>query len=59
MFDKDRPAQKTQAFPRNLEQMSLDDLGVYIKELDDEKQRVQLDMEKKKVSSEAANAFFK
>ncbi len=59
MFDDDLPVKKTQTFPRNLSEMSLDDLQDYIKELENEIKRVHEDIKKKKASSDAAAAFFK
>ncbi len=59
MFDDDLPILKMQSFPRNLESMSLSDLQDYIEDLEEEIERVQENMKKKKVSSETADSFFK
>lgn len=60
MFD-DLPAPKkdTNDFPRGLENMSINDLELYITELQEEIARVQTDIANKKVSQEAAAAVFK
>ncbi len=60
MFDDDLPQKKTaQNFPRNLELLSVAELESYITELDQEKQRVQADIDKKKASQAAAASIFK
>lgn len=60
MFDDDLPKKKpTGEFPRNLEKLSIDDLGHYIEELKAEIARVEADMKKKKASRDAAASIFK
>ncbi len=59
MFDDDLPKPKTFEFPRNIENLSISDLNDYIVELKSEIERVELDINKKKVSQEAANSVFK
>jgi uncharacterized small protein (DUF1192 family) len=60
MFDDLPPVKKTtQDFPRNLENMSLNELELYITDLQNEISRVQTDIAGKKASQEAAAAVFK
>jgi len=60
MFDEDLPKPKyDNGLPRNLEDLSIDDLSEYISELETEIARVKVDMDKKKASSKAAASFFK
>ena len=60
MFEDDLPKKKPKGeFPRNLENMSVDELGLYIEDLKAEIVRVEGDMKKKKASRDAASAFFK
>ena len=59
MFDEELPKLKTAEFPRNLENMSVDELSDYITELKEEITRVEEDMAKKKASSDAADSIFK
>jgi len=59
MFDDDIPKAKSGEFPRNLEGLSIAELEEYIQALSDEIKRVEDDIEKKKASSSAADAFFK
>jgi len=60
MFD-DLPVAKktTHDFPRDLENMSINDLELYISDLQAEIARVQTDISGKKASQEAAAAAFK
>ena len=60
MFDDLQPVKKTtQDFPRNLEEMSIDELKSYINELNEEIRRVQADIDRKRESQKAAAAAFK
>lgn len=60
MFDEDLPRKKPKGeFPRNLENMSIDDLGHYIEDLKAEIERVEADIKKKKASRDAAASIFK
>ena len=60
MFDEELPKKKPEGeFPRNLENMSVDDLEEYIGELRNEIARVEMDTEKKKASRDAADSVFK
>lgn len=60
MFDDDLPKKKPESeFPRNLENMSVDDLEEYVGELRNEIARVEMDMEKKRASRDAADSIFK
>ena len=59
MFD-DLPEKKTTSdFPRDLENMSINELENYITDLQGEISRVQSDIATKKASQEAAAAVFK
>ncbi|MGH1398190.1 MAG: DUF1192 domain-containing protein [Alphaproteobacteria bacterium] len=59
MFD-DLPKPKTDdAFPRDLEDLSIDELGDYITDLKAEIARVEGDIAKKKASQDAAASVFK
>jgi len=60
MFD-DLPQNQNKAhdFPRDLENMSISELEVYISDLQAEIARVQTDIAGKKASQEAAAAAFK
>jgi uncharacterized small protein (DUF1192 family) len=58
MFGDDLPKPKTGSFPRNLENLSIDELQDYIAALDDEIGRVERDIERKRASIAAAAAFF-
>ena len=59
MFD-DLPEKKTTSdFPRDLENMSINELELYITDLQSEIARVQTDIAGKRVSQEAAAAVFK
>ena len=60
MFDDLEPVKKSSGdFPRNLENMSVDELQEYITEMRAEITRVEADIEKKKASAAAANSVFK
>ena len=60
MFDDlPLPKKDTNDFPRNLENMSINELEAYIKELQGEISRVQTDIAGKKASQEAAASVFK
>ena len=59
MFDEELPKNKqSNEFPRNLEDMSVDELDEYIEELKAEIQRAEDDKEKKKASFAAADSVF-
>ncbi|MFK7840326.1 MAG: DUF1192 family protein [Bdellovibrionales bacterium] len=59
MFD-DLPVKKiTEDFPRDLENMSIDDLQGYIVDLKEEITRAESDIQSKKASQEAAASVFK
>jgi len=59
MFD-DQPVKKqSQDFPRDLANLSINDLELYITDLQNEIARVQNDISSKKASEEAAAAVFK
>ncbi len=59
MFD-DLPEKKTTSdFPRDLENMSISELELYIADLQNEITRVQADISSKKASQDAAAAAFK
>ncbi len=59
MFADDLPKPKTAPFPRNLTELSVQELAEYIVDLEGEIRRVQADIEKKKASQAAAALFFK
>lgn len=60
MFDEELPKKnRSGAFPRNLETMSIGDLEAYIGELEAEIARVRGDIQKKKASIDAASSIFK
>ena len=61
MFDEEieRPKVKAVFEPLNLENFSVDELEQYVADLESEVVRVKADMDKKKASAAAANAFFK
>lgn len=59
MFDDDLPKAKSGEFPRNLETLSVPELQDYTRELQDEINRVQADIERKKQSQSAAESIFK
>lgn len=60
MFDEDLPqSSKPAEFPRNLENMSVSELGEYIVDLKAEIARSQADMAAKKASQDAAASIFK
>lgn len=59
MFLDDLPRPKTDTFPRNLENLSIDELQAYIQDLEAEIERVKQDIGKKRASIEAAAAFFR
>ena len=60
MFDDEPVSPRPDAvFPRNLENMSVNELEVYIKDLQAEIARVQTNIAGKKASQEAAAAVFK
>ena len=59
MFD-DLPKPKTDSnFPRDLENLSIDELNDYITDLKAEITRVEGDISKKKASQDAASSVFK
>lgn len=60
MFDDlPEPKKSESDFPRDLENMSINELEVYITDLQNEIARVQTDIAGKKASQEAAAAAFK
>lgn len=61
MFDEDLEPRKTKALfePRNLENLSLDELEAYIIELGAEIERVNEEIAKKKAHADAASSVFK
>ena len=59
MFDEELPKKTSGDFPRNLENMSVQELQAYIEDLKGEITRVESDITKKKASQNAAAAFFK
>ena len=59
MFLDDLPRPKTATFPRNLENLSIDELQAYIQDLEEEIERVKQDIGEKRASIEAAAAFFR
>ena len=59
MFEETLPKKKTSEFPRNLDNMSVDELKDYIADLTGEISRVEADMKKKKASADAAASMFK
>ncbi len=59
MFDEDLPKPKTTQFPRNLDQMSVDEITAYIEELKAEITRCEADRTQKQGSMSAADALFK
>lgn len=59
MFDEDLPKPKSFEFPRNLENLSIDELNTYIDELKNEISRVEQDINAKKASQDAAASVFK
>jgi len=60
MFDEELPKKKDNSeFPKDLETMSVKDLGDYVQELNSEIERVQKDIEEKQASKEAADSVFK
>ncbi|MGH1375768.1 MAG: DUF1192 domain-containing protein [Alphaproteobacteria bacterium] len=58
MFDEELPKKVSADFPRNLENMSVEELKAYVAELKNEIARVEGDIDKKKASQNAAAAFF-
>lgn len=59
MFDDDTPKLKRADFPRNLENMSVEELENYTEELHAEIERVKQDMHRKKTSRDSASSIFK
>lgn len=60
MFDEDLPKKKPESeFPRNLENMSVDELEEYITDLQAEIVRAEEDIVKKNASKDAAASVFK
>ena len=59
MFDEDLEPRKQKSAPKNLENMSVDELEEYIEELKAEIVRVEDDIDKKKGSLAAADSVFK
>ncbi len=59
MFDEELPKKTSNEFPRDLENMSINEIAEYIAELQAESVRAENDMKAKKASGDAANSFFK
>ncbi|MDH5723209.1 MAG: DUF1192 domain-containing protein [Alphaproteobacteria bacterium] len=59
MFDEDLPKKQNNEFPRNLDNLSIDDLKTYIDELKGEIKRVEDNIGAKEKSQAAADSFFK
>jgi len=59
MFDDDLPAGKAPKSPVNLETMSIDELEHYIREMEEEIQRVKAEIDKKRAHAQAASSVFK
>lgn len=59
MFDDDLDPRTKKAVRKNLEPMSIDELGHYIKSMQEEIERVRAEMEKKKAYQQAASSIFK
>ncbi len=58
MFDDERPKPKTQDFPRNLENMSVEELGAYIEALKAEIDRESWETLNSEASRDAAASVF-
>lgn len=58
MFD-DLPRPKTNEFPKNIVDLSVEELQAYITELEAEIARVRVDITKKQASRDAAASVFK
>ncbi len=59
MFDlEDMPKKQSGFQPANLEPLSLDELSSYIKTLEDEIDRVEAEVRRKKAHQEAASSIF-
>ena len=59
MFDDDLEPQKQLPTVKNLEPLSLDELGQYIEEMKEEIMRTEKEIERKKASMDAASSIFK
>ncbi len=59
MFDEELPKPKTSEFPRNLVDMSVDELNEYIAELKEEVTRTETDRDNKQGSMSDADALFR
>jgi len=59
MFDEDLPKKKSSEFPRNLENLSVEELKAYIDDLRREIKHVEEDIKTKEKSQAAADSFFK
>jgi len=59
MFDEDGRKITIQEFPRNLEALSVEDLALYIEDLNAEIRKCEAEMARKKASAEAAANVFK
>ncbi len=59
MFDEELPKKKSSEFPRNLENLSVEELKTYIDDLNGEIGRVEEDIKTKEKSQETADSFFK
>lgn len=59
MFDEDPPKPKTSEFPRNMDNMSIEELKEYIGALQEEIHKAEADIQKKEVSRNAAASIFK
>ncbi|MEK7802623.1 MAG: DUF1192 domain-containing protein [Pseudomonadota bacterium] len=59
MFDDDLDPKTKRKKPRNLDNLSIDDLKIYIDDLQSEITRVKADIEKKQAHINAAASLFK
>ena len=59
MFDDDLPAKPVADFPRNLENMSVEEIQNYIADLKVEITRAENDIQSKQASMAAADSIFK
>ena len=59
MFDDDTPKPTTAEFPRDLENMSVEEIEEYIADMKEEIVRAEADITQKRASMNAADAFFK
>ena len=59
MFDDENEKPKTTEFPRDLENLSVEEVQDYISDMTAEITRAEADIKKKHASMNAADAFFK